>query len=239
MKAAAFSFARGECADAASTNLATRPIVQRTRRPRVPASTALPARRSPAGRHCCAPLPVDRNARDPRSRLRMQPRHLRGILVGGVTRALERRRAARHTVCRADHPTLVVWSIRLTLRVDADQPEELRDVLRVHADAAVGHLHARRPPAGSCRGSGRRRPGWRAASCARRADCPDRAARPSAAGRRVPRARVRTDSGGYQFGLCSFVTMRVTPSGVFQSILAVLIGYVRTTRGSPARAGGK
>ncbi len=47
-----------------------------------------------------------------------------------------------------------------------------------------------------------------------------------------------TDSGGYQFGRFSLVTIFVTPIGVFQSILAVLIGYVRTTRGSPGLAGG-
>ncbi len=34
----------------------------------------------------------------------------------------------------------------------------------------------------------------------------------------------RTDCGGYQFGRSCFDTMRVTPSGVFQSIFPVLIG---------------
>ena len=47
-----------------------------------------------------------------------------------------------------------------------------------------------------------------------------------------------TDGGGYQFGRSCFDTIFVKPSGVFQSILPVLIGYVRTTRRSPFFAGG-
>ena len=50
---------------------------------------------------------------------------------------------------------------------------------------------------------------------------------------------LRTDAGGYQFGRFSLVTIFVTPIGVFQSIFAVLIGYVRTMLGSPGLAGGK
>ena len=47
----------------------------------------------------------------------------------------------------------------------------------------------------------------------------------------------RTDFGGYQLGRSCFDATLVAPSGVFQSILPVLIGYVRTTRGWPGCGG--
>ena len=54
-----------------------------------------------------------------------------------------------------------------------------------------------------------------------------------------PGDSLRTDSGGYQIGFSRLLTMRVMPSGVFQSILPMLIGYVMTTGAAPAFVRGK
>ena len=109
--------------------------------------------------------------------------------------------------------------MRLTLRVDRDQAEQFLDVLRVHADAAVRHLHADTGrlvrAVNEIRATGNAEPHLVLA---------ERIVRPR---RHDLRQRIaallvllRTDSGGYQFGRFSLVTIFVTPIGVFQSILA-------------------
>ena len=50
---------------------------------------------------------------------------------------------------------------------------------------------------------------------------------------------VKLSSIGYLEGFFCLLTIFVTPSGVFQSILPMLIGYVMTTGAAPALARGK
>ena len=120
------------------------------------------------------------------------------------------------------HPAFTPWWTRVTGVSGLHQIEQLRDVLGIHAQASMADPHADaerlvgpvdqilRKPEIQCVG-------------------PERIVRvrgrpPGGSGSPFLAASSRIDSGGYHVGRAFFLTMLVSPSGVSQPTLPMLIG---------------